>query len=281
MAGYWVTGSVVEHAFFFVYGGGGNGKSTFVETIAGIMGDYATTIGSEMLMVSHNDRHPTEVAQLRGKRLAVASEIEQGKSWAEAKIKALTGGDTVQARFMRQDFFTFNPTFKLVVYGNHKPSLRNVDAAIQRRMHLVPFTAIIPPAKQDKHFRAKLEPEWPAILRWIIDGCLLWQEFGLKPPEIVRAATTSYLEAEDSFELWRAECTKPDRNAWEAGATLYASWKSWAERAGELAGNQRAFSNKLLDHGFVAKNSGKANVRGYLGAKLITLNSTMEDRGLA
>jgi putative DNA primase/helicase len=139
----------------------------------------------ETFVDTHGDRHPTELAALRGAHLVTAVETERGRQWAEAKIKALTGGDPISARFMRQDFFTFTPQFKLVIAGNHKPSLRSVDQAIRRRFHLVPFIVDIPKEQQDKELGEKLKAEWPAILSWLIRGCLEWQRIGLAPPAVV------------------------------------------------------------------------------------------------
>ena len=269
VAGYCLTGDVSAHALFFFYGTGGNGKSVFVNTLVGIWKDYAVTFPTEMLMVSNVDRHPTEIARLRGVRLAVGGEIEIGRTWAESKIKALTGGDTLQGRFMRQDFFEFRPQFKLLIMGNHKPSLRGVDEAIRRRLHLVPFTVTIPPERRDLQLEEKLVAEWPAILRWAIDGCLAWQRGGLKPPKAVLAATEGYLAGEDTFELWRGDCTTADPRAFELSADLWQSWKRWADAAGEFVGSQKRFSQTLEDHGFVPGRDGtKANKRGYRGAWL-------------
>ena len=139
VAGYCLTGHTSEHALFFLYGTGANGKSVFVNTLAGIMGDYAVTAPMDTFTESRNERHPTEIAMLRGARLVTASETQAGRNWNEALIKVLTGGDRVRARFMRQDFFEFTPQFKLMISGNHKPALRNVDEAIRRRLHLIPF----------------------------------------------------------------------------------------------------------------------------------------------
>jgi putative DNA primase/helicase len=239
-----------------------------MQTLVGLWRDYAATIATDMLMVSNTDRHPTEVARLRGVRLAVGTEIEVGRTWAESKLKALTGGDRLQGRFMRQDFFEFDPQFKLMVIGNSKPSLRGVDEAIRRRLHLIPFTVTIPPAGRDKHLHAKLRGEWPAILRWALDGTLLWRRQGLDPPPAVVSATVDYLDAEDTFARWREECTRPDPKAWEASGDLSASWKSWAELAGEYVGKQRKFSEKLEEHGFVPERRGKAMTRGYRGARI-------------
>jgi putative DNA primase/helicase len=269
MAGYCLTGSIKEHALFFLYGGGANGKSVFVNTLLGIWNDYALTIGTDMLMVSHSERHPTEIARLRGCRLAVAGEIEIGQTWAEAKIKKLTGGERLQGRYMRQDFFEFAPQFKLMIIGNHKPSLRGVDEAIRRRLHLIPFTVTIPEPERDLDLPDKLKPEWPAILRWAVDGCLEWQRTGLNPPPAVRAATDRYLAAEDSFALWLDACIEPDVNAWESNADLWASWKKWADFSGEYVGKQKSFSQTLAERSFVPERRGHAGTRGFRGGRII------------
>ena len=139
IVGYCLTGDTREHALFFIYGPGGNGKSVFLNTVSAIIGDYATTAAMDTFVASKSDRHPTDLAGLRGARLVAASETEEGRAWAEAKIKAITGGDPISARFMRQDFFTYRPQFKLVIVGNHKPVLKNVDDAAERRFNIIPF----------------------------------------------------------------------------------------------------------------------------------------------
>ena len=150
VAGYALTGSTTEHALFFLFGTGANGKSVFLSTIAGILADYHRTAPIETFTASSIDHHPTDLAGLRGARLVTATETEEGRRWAEARIKALTGGDQIAARFMRQDYFEFVPQFKLVIAGNHKPGLRSVDEAIRRRLNLIPFTVTIP-AEGSRH----------------------------------------------------------------------------------------------------------------------------------
>ena len=135
--GYALTGLTREHALFFAYGTGANGKSVLLSTVSGIIGDYQKTAPVETFTASNSDRHPTDLAGLRERRLVTAVETEEGRRWAESRIKQLTGGDTVSARFMRQDFFDYMPQFKLLIAGNHKPSLRSVDEAIRRRFHLI------------------------------------------------------------------------------------------------------------------------------------------------
>lgn len=271
--GYSLTGSIREHGFVFGHGGGANGKGVFVNTIKGILGDYACTIPTEMLMVSPNDRHPTELARLRGVRFAVGSETEEGKRWAESKLKALTGGDPIAARFMRQDFFEFEPRFKLFIIGNHRPSLRGVDEAMRRRLHLVPFEVTIPEGERDKDLPEKLEEEWPAILRWAIEGCLQWQRDGLRPPASVKEATSEYLDTEDAFSLWIEESATKDPDAWETSTSLYNSWKRWAEAAGEYVGSKKRLSRELQKRGFNRKR-GADGTRGYTGLRLAAVGDS-------
>src|SRR5215471_5122056 len=162
MAGYCLTGSIKEHAMFFLYGTGANGKGVFINTLTAIFGDYARVAPVDMFTVTHGERHPTDLAMLHGARLVAAQETEEGRSWAESKIKSLTGGDPITARFMRQDFFTYSPQFKLVIAGNHKPRFGNVDEAIRRRVQLIPFTVTIPPEQRDKDLADKLRDEHAA-----------------------------------------------------------------------------------------------------------------------
>jgi putative DNA primase/helicase len=225
--GYTLTGDIREHAMFFLYGTGANGKSVLVSTISGILGNYHKTAPIETFTVTGVPSHPTDLAGLMGARLVAAVETEEGRRWAESKIKALTGGDQISARFMRQDFFEFTPCFKLVIARNHKPGLRSVDEAIRRRLHLVPFAVTIPPENRDKDLASKLKAEWPGILQWMIEGCLEWQARGLNPPKAVTDATTAYLEAEDAISTWIDDRCELKASYWTSSAALFASWKSW------------------------------------------------------
>jgi putative DNA primase/helicase len=188
--GYSLTGSIREHALAFVYGSGGNGKSVFANTIVGILKDYAVVAPMEALVATNNHRHETELAMLCGARLVSASETERGKAWAEARVKRLTGGDPITARFMHKDHFTFRPTFKLLILGNHKPSIRTVDEAIRRRINIVPFLHV--PTEPDLALEARLREEWLGIMRWMIIGALDWQKAGLIRPPCVAEATAEY-----------------------------------------------------------------------------------------
>lgn len=249
--GYCLTGSTRDHALVFGYGTGANGKGVLYNTVSRILGTYAVIAPMETFTASQNERHPTDLAMLRGARLVTAQETEEGHRWAESKIKALTGGDTVTARFMRQDFFSYMPQFKLMIAGNHKPSLRNVDEAIKRRFNLVPFAVTIPENERDPELQEKLKAEWPGILQWAIEGCLEWQAIGLQPPTAVRMATEGYLSDEDTIQRFLDEkCQKAPPDEFVEISVLFAAWREWCAATGEYAGAIKRFSQNLMDRKF-------------------------------
>jgi putative DNA primase/helicase len=242
--GYMLTGDTREHALLFIYGPGGNGKSVFLNTVSRILGDYCQNAPMDTFTASANDRHPTDLAMLRGARMVCASETEEGRAWAETRIKQMTGGDPITARFMRQDFFTYTPQFKLVVIGNHKPALGNVDDAAKRRINVVPF--IHKPERPDRELETKLREEWPAILRWMIDGCLDWQKRGLTRPKIVVEATAQYFSEQDSVRQWVEDCCEfRDHSYSDTIANLYEHWSDYAKAIGENVGTVKWFSQAL------------------------------------
>jgi putative DNA primase/helicase len=260
--GYSLTGSTAEHKFVFAYGTGANGKGTFINTIAAIMGDYATVADVGTFIASNTERHPTDVAKLHGYRLVVAQETEKGRRWDETKIKTMTGGDKMTARFMRCDFFDFVPKFKLWIVGNHKPRLDNVDEAMRRRMLLVPFTVQIPPEERDTEL-PKLRAEWPAILQWAIDGCMEWQRIGLAPPKIVTDATDEYFDDQDIIKQWLEDCTQDGGPyAFTTTGELFTSWREWCVERNLAPGTGNAFSDALADRGHVRKR-GAGGKRGF------------------
>jgi len=263
--GYCLTGVTLEHALMFVYGGGGNGKSVFINTVSGILGEYATTAAMDTFTASKGDKHPTELARLNGARLVTASETEQGHAWAEARIKALTGGDKLAARFMKQDFFEYLPQFKLVVIGNHKPILQNVDDAARRRFNIVPF--ILKPQSPDRQLEQKLQGEWPDILRWMIDGCLDWQRNGLLRAASVKATTEAYFTDQDFLGQWLAEeCVAKPGNS-EFVSELFKSWSEYSKEAGEIPGTKKAFSEALSSRGF-RRSRATGGARMFIGLRL-------------
>ena len=266
--GYSLTGDIREHALLFIFGPGGNGKGVFLNTVAGIFGDYATVAAMETFTASRSDHHPTDLAMLRAARLVYVSETEEGRAWAENRIKALTGGDPISARFMRQDFFTYWPQFKITVIGNHKPVLRNVDDANRRRFNLAPFT--FKPDSPDLQLQDKLEPEHPAILRWMLDGALDWQRNGLSRPNVVRAATAEYFADQDTVRQWVEDCCETtEHDAADTNASLFASWKNYATAHGEAAGGSKGFSQRLQTLGFQPiKDTLSIRGRGFAGIKV-------------
>lgn len=268
VAGYCLTGSTTEHALFFAFGTGANGKGVFINTLSAILADYAKTAPMEAFTASQSDRHPTELAMLRGARLVTAQETEEGRRWAESRIKSMTGGDPITARFMRQDFFEFVPQFKLLIAGNHKPSLRAVDEAIRRRFHLIPFAVTIPVSERDPKLTADLRAEWPGILGWAIEGCQHWQRTGLAPPPAVLDATKEYLESEDAAGNWLSECCDISPTVFATSAELFTSWKSWAEVHGEFVGSAKRLSQALASRGFHSARQGGTGRQGFQGIAL-------------
>ena len=266
MAGYCLTGQTKEQALFFIYGPGGNGKSVFLNILTALLSEYATTSAMTTFTASNSDQHPTDLAMLKGARLVSVSETEDGRAWAESRIKQLTGGDKITARFMRQDFFEFTPQFKLVIVGNHQPILRNVDAAARRRFNIIPFEHT--PSNPDSELESKLKTELPGIMRWAIDGCLDWQANGLVRPEVVLAATEEYFESQDLFGRWFEErCDISDKMAWTATKDLYASWAVYARSSGEEAGDSRRIGALIARRGFTRKRITKVG-HGFCGVAL-------------
>jgi len=266
VAGYCLTGVTYEHALFFLYGFGGNGKSTFVNVLADLMTDYAVTASMDTFVASRSDRHPTELARLEGARLVAASETEEGRAWAESRIKQLTGGDPVAARYMRQDFFEFKPQFKLLIQGNHQPTLNNVDDAMRRRFNIIPF--IFKPPKPNPGLADQLKAEYPGILQWAIHGCLAWREQSLVKPEAVQVETDQYFSEQDIFSQWVSECTERcGVTMLEPNHVLWKSWEAFASRIGEKPGNQRALGDNLARSGY-RRGRTKSEGRGFKGIKV-------------
>ncbi|UZF95135.1 phage/plasmid primase, P4 family [Bosea sp. NBC_00550] len=278
--GYSLTGDTREHALVFGYGGGGNGKSVLLNAITGIMQDYAVTAAMDTFIASQSERHPTDLAMLRGARMVTASETEEGRAWAESRIKQITGGDKISARFMRQDFFEFLPQFKLTIIGNHRPVLKNIDEAARRRFNLVPF--VRKPGTPDRELEAKLKAEWPGILRWMIEGCLDWQANGLVRPESVKAATEDYFAEQDLIGQWLdEECDIEPGNTHKFGliADLYDSWKDFCEKAGENPGTKKMLSGLLLKRGFAKCTVGHSKDRGFRGIRVNSKSSYHSEGG--
>lgn len=274
--GYALSGSIREQTVEFFYGPGGNGKGTFARVIRNILADYGVVAPMAIFTEQKYDGHTTDLAMLMGARFVWASETEEGKRWNEQRLKALSGGDPITARFMRADNFTFNPQFKLLFTANSAPAVRTMDAAIRRRLHIVGFN--FAPPTVDRDLEDKLQPEYPGILAWAIQGALAWQVTGLKPPQAVLAATADYFESEDSISRWMDEAlergdpdfdsnagtSKPPSYPYRAsGSDLFESWREWAGANGEYVGNTKRLANALHARGI--KKVKSHGVMTYLG----------------
>ncbi|MEP3441204.1 MAG: phage/plasmid primase, P4 family [Sulfitobacter sp.] len=274
--GYCLTGDTSEHALVFVYGPGGSGKSTAINVMADLLGDYAINVATSTLTKAKHDAHPEELARMDGARLAFASETEKGKAWAENRIKSLTGGDKITARHMRQNSFEFVPQMKLVIVGNNQPSLSDVDSAIQRRFNILPFDH--PPKTKDAKLVDKLRTEFPGILSWAIQGALDWQAHGLDRPQMVDTATSAYFAEQDTFGRWleeKCDVGGPERDTSGLGFVdtadcLWESWQHYAYANGEDPGSKlRVFPETMEQRGFKrVKNRGGIRGRGFAGVRL-------------
>lgn len=252
LCGYALTGSTKEQDFYLLYGNGANGKSTFVKTIMDLIGrDYAKQTAATALLTKQHETAGEEIAVLEGARLVATIEVDDGKRLAESLVKQLTGGDRVRVRRLYSNSFEFEPTFKLVMVCNHKPRITGTDTGIWRRIKLIPFEVQIPEHKQDPDLTDKLKQELPGILNWCIKGCLKWLKEGLRPPEIVDAATTSYRVESDTIGAFLDECTTTsNKQARTQARDLYSAYKNWIQAAGEYALSMKRFNDRLKERGF-------------------------------
>jgi len=249
--GYSLTGETREQCLFVLHGSGSNGKSTFLEVLQALLGDYAQSTPSASLLAK--DRHdgiPNDIARLRGARLVTAVEIGEGKRLNEELMKRLTGQDTLTAHFLHAEFFDFKAEFKLCIACNHLPQIRGQDHAIWRRIKLIPFTVTIPDEEQDKDLPAKLSTELPGILRWTVQGCLDWQREGLGTPEEVKVATADYRASMDVVGRFLAEECVEQPYAKVKASALYKAYQEWCATNGEPCDPQRSFGMRLSEQGY-------------------------------
>lgn len=271
-AGYALTGVTREQHLWFCYGAGANGKSTLLNMLMAILGDYAAPAPPDLL-VRDKSRHPTELAFLRGTRLVVASETREGSFMDETKVKLLTGGDMITARFMGGDFFTFVPSHKLWLMGNHKPRISGTDHAIWRRPLLTDFGVIIPREEQNPELPEKLLEENAGVLRWCVEGCLRWHEQGLRPPSQVLAATERYRLEMDVIGSFLDDNCHIAPDGMVRAADLYEAYCKWCDQNRERALTQRELGARMTERGFQRKRSTRGRIR-YLG---LTLASQPDD----
>jgi len=264
VAGYTLTGDTSERCIFLLHGAGANGKSTFVNVLQTLLGDYAMSTPIETLMVKRGGSIPNDIARLRAARLVSASEGEDGQRLAEALVKRLTGRDIIVARFLHREYFEFTPNFKIFFSTNHKPKILGVDGGVWDRIRLIPFEVRIPEEKQDKSLEAKLKKELPGILNWALAGLREWKKLGsLAPPKVVTEATADYRKEADILGAFLGEETHADRNGKISSRELFERYERWAEERGEDILPRNVFGARLKDRGLHSvKSSGYPFWRG-------------------
>jgi putative DNA primase/helicase len=274
VVGYCLTSDISEQCLFFLHGHGANGKSTFINVLSHMLGDYATQTSCETFMIKQNTGGATpELAILAGKRVVTANETEEGKPLAEATIKQLCGGDQITARPLYGAPFTFSPTFKIVIAGNYKPQIRGGDHGIWRRIHLVPFTVTIPPEQQDKKLHDRLKDELPEILQWAVEGCMKWQQEGLTPPSRVVTAVEEYRSHMDTIGQWLDECCRFAPGLVTPSGTLYSSYRAWALTSGHGPMSQKRLGETLRMRGL--QNAKISGVRSWHGVAVDMFKSVV------
>lgn len=274
LIGYTLTGDRREQKIFFMHGQGANGKSTLWDFVAWLAGTYFLKLPAHVLMHTQYTGHPTELAQLLGKRLAISSEIEEGNYWAEARIKELSGDQTLSARFMRQDFFEFSQTQKHVIVGNYKPRMKGHDTALARRFVLVPFLAKFTGANRDNRMLEKLRAEAGAVLAWAIRGAVKWHSDGLAVPASVSDASRDYMAENDDLQAWLDECCVVIADARCKATPLYNSYLGWTKARGQHAPSMRLWADRMSALPGVAKRKNSDGVMVYQGVGLKAAEET-------
>ena len=268
--GYSLTGENTEQCLFILYGSGANGKSTFLQTLNSMLGDYAKQTPTETLLVKQKGAIPNDVARLKGARFVTASEAESDQKLAESLIKQMTGGDTISARFLHQEWFDFEPTHKVFLGTNHKPVIKGTDHAIWRRIRLIPFEITIPENERDQSLLNKLRDELSGILAWAVRGCSDWQKNGLGIPEEVKSATDTYRGEMDALAEFLNDCCQVDSASKTTSKDIYAAYSTWCEDNGEDPLKQRSFALRLKEKGFKQIRIGASGTRGWRDLRLLT-----------
>lgn len=250
--GYSLSGLTSEQCLFFCYGSGSNGKSVFFDVMKMLFGDYYQKAPTEMLLLRRQEGIPNDIARLRGARLVVAAELPENKKFNESRIKDLTGEDRIVARFLHGEFFEFDPTHKLWLYGNHKPIITGTDHGIWRRINLIPFTVTIPEEKKRprEELMAEFRAELPGILRWAIGGYSEWKESGLQRPRSVSEATEEFRAEMDVLGPFIDEYIEEARTYSVQFSDVYQAYTHWAQQNGEYALPLRRFNQRMRDRGY-------------------------------
>ncbi|HKL86714.1 MAG TPA: phage/plasmid primase, P4 family [Treponemataceae bacterium] len=268
--GWSLTGDMSEQVMFILYGSGANGKSTFLNTIMEILGEYAMATQTETFTRRNGNTMSNDIARLRGSRFVTTIEAEEGRRLSEPLIKQVTGQDVLTARFLYGEYFDFLPTFKIFMATNHKPVIKGTDLGIWRRIKLIPFTVTIPYDERDPNLMKRLKTEKSGILNWMIEGCLLWQKERLGEPKEVKVATGEYQEEMDLIGSYLTECCITDSTGYlrVTSYDLYRSYLAWCEKNSERPYAQRIFAMHLQNKGFQRERTNKA--RGWMGIALLS-----------
>lgn len=272
MLGMALTGDISEQFLFICHGTGANGKSVLLDTVAAIVGDYAGSAAPDLLVSGKHSEHPTELADLQGRRLVVASETEHGAPLRLQLVKRLTGDARIKARRMRQDFFEFPRTHKLVLVTNNRPRVQEDSEAVWRRLRLIPFNVTIPAEERDAKLIDKLRGESAGILAWLVQGCLNWQHNGLQSPRAVLAATAAYRDESDPLADFIQDCCQLDENAWTATADIRAAYEQFCHENGQKPLGATRFRGAMRRHGLEPSRTWQG--RGWQGLTLVS-ESTM------
>ena len=279
-----LTGDISEQVLPICYGEGANGKSTLLETVSAVLGDYACDAAPDLLTVKRHSEHPTQLADLFGRRLVIASETEESRRLRVQLVKRLTGDRTVKARLMRQDYFEFPRTFKVVMVTNNKPVIRETSHAIWRRIRLVPFNVIIADEDQDKDLPRKLWAERAGILRWLVRGCLAWQQDGTlgSAPEI-ETATRQYRDEQDMLGPFLEDRCTTGPDVWVSRSAIWTAYTEWAKASGERYPLDRVgFYERIRARGIQEKTTREAGklARGFAGVGLLNPTGAIENAGV-
>lgn len=265
--GYSLTGETSEQCLFLCHGAGANGKSVMLDILIQLLGEFAADTPMSTFSVKNQPQVGNDLAMLRGTRLVVASETNQGTRLDEALVKKATGQDLITARRLYQDFFSYMPTFKLWLAMNHKPTIRGIDNGIWRRIRMIPFNVVFHEDRQDRKLKSKLLTELPGILNWAIEGCRDWQQNGMQTPTIVQEATAEYREEQDVLGLFIQEkCMVGDYEI--PASMLYSAYKAWADEGGEFTLSQTLFGRQLTERGFPSTRTSRGKMR--IGISLLS-----------
>ena len=280
--GYSLTGDRREQCLFLCWGEGANGKSTFLEVLRDVLGDYAHNLPFSAFEMKARASIPNDVASIVGRRLVTAVETDESTRLNEARVKALTGSDPVTARFLYGEFFDFHPVAKFWLAFNHKPLVSDDSHGFWRRVRLIPFEHVFQGKEEDKRLIEKLKAEADGILPWAVDGALKWQKQGLGAPPAVKKATEEYREESDPLNEFIDECCVVESDAQVAAAELWAAYQRWSEDNGARSPIDRAkFSQRLAGRGFEKEREGHDRTWIWLGIRCLEEASTADERIIA